>query len=71
MVDIKFILTSILILFGAIWGIPKIFMFFIDKFREVDNNSVIIPFALLVLAIAFTGEIIMLWLIAKRILKFF
>jgi len=67
----KFILTSILILFGAIWGIPKIFMFFLNKLRKVDDNGVIIPFTILVLTVAFTGEIIMLWLIARRILKFF
>jgi len=67
----KFILTSILILFGAIWGIPKIFLFFIDKLKKTNDNSIIIPFAILVLTFAFTGEVIMLWLIAKRTLKFF
>jgi len=71
MVDVKFILTSFLILFEATWGIPKIFMFFFNKLKKVNDNRVIIPFAILVLAIAFTGEIIMLWLIARRILRFF
>jgi len=36
----KFIFTSFLILFGATYGIPKIFMFFFNKLKKVNDNRV-------------------------------
>jgi len=67
--SIMFIFTLILILFGAIWGIPKLFMFFFNKLKKPNISKWIIPFALLGATLSFAGEVFLLWLIVQRIIK--